>query len=385
VAIAVLWMMAFLVLEAWPLTRPAVVTEARVIELPGVRPGPVLCDEYRSVVVLLGEDGLLRVRSLRGDSVSTRAPRTITLAPAFVRQTGTPEQPLFVVGTRDGRLGLVPVRFRIEFTEEGRRVTPEIRDTIWLEMDPAAAPLRLADAWIDASDSAVGAALLSDGALVVLRRSVRRNLLTGAETVRQTRSEISAPGDLTALVLGPRGGSLFGGASSGALYWWSLGADPASPIVQEQTEAPIRTLTFLLGGRSLVAGLENGRVEVWYPLGGEGGERRLVRVRKLEGDTAPIVEVAPSMRNRSFLALDASGGAALHYSTTGRTLWRGELGTGPLTFAYFAPRGDGALVWGKGGLRELEIGNNCWDALRRGLVRKPRRTGVRLAVEQRRR
>jgi phosphate transport system permease protein len=358
VAAAVLWMMLFLVLEAWPLAGGAVVRVARTVPLPDGRPGPVITDQYRSLAVLLGGDGVLRVRALRADSVPLPPPREITPAPTFLGQGGSPEQRLFVVGTARGTLGIIPVGFDVRFSPEGRIVTPEILDTIWLEVDPNKGTIRLADAWSDAGGAIVSAALLADGNLVLVRRGVRKNLLTGQETVRVTRSELSAPSDLTALVVGPQGRSLFGGTASGELYWWAAGGGPSKPIFHDTVGTPVRVLRTLLGGRTLVVGGEDGTVQVWLPLGaGDGLEQRLIRVRALGQHAAPIARLAPSLRDRSVLSLDDQGGLALHFSTTGRTLWSGNLGTEPPAFASFAPRGDGALVWGGAGLLDLEIEN----------------------------
>src|SRR5690606_29439946 len=121
------------------------------------------------------------------------------------------------------------------------------------------------------------------------------------------------------------GRHLYAGTAQGELYWWDLAdGDTALPQRAVVGSAGVTALTFLIGDRSLVVGQASGALSVWFPVRQADETFQLLRIRDFPARTAAIVRLAPSQRNRTFLALDAGGGVGLYFSTSERLLWQGS-------------------------------------------------------------
>ena len=116
-------------------------------------------------------------------------------------------------------------------------------------------------------------------------------------------------------------------------------------------------LGLLIGDRSLVVGHADGTLGVWFPVRNPDESFTLTPIREFPGLDGAVRHIAPSLRNKGFLAADDSGTVGLFYSTSERTLWRGPSPVESTEVLYFAPRADGAFLVGPGGLAELVIDN----------------------------
>jgi phosphate transport system permease protein len=121
--------------------------------------------------------------------------------------------------------------------------------------------------------------------------------------------------------------------------------------------AAVTALTLLLGDRALVVGQADGTLSTWYLVPQEDGEMRLRRVRDFPPHPGAIRLLAPSQRNKGFLAQDASGLLGLYYSTSERTLWRGASPLGGAQALVFAPKADGAFLAGETEIQALSVRN----------------------------
>ncbi|HEX5757756.1 MAG TPA: ABC transporter permease subunit, partial [Thermoanaerobaculia bacterium] len=319
-----------------------------------------------SHVATLGRDGLVRVARV-GDGRVVLA-RPLLTPPVRLTAAAVPsEGRLFAAATADGRVALAPVEFEVAFAGDRRVVTPRFGAAVVLELDPGRRPLRAVAAQLDAEGNAAAAAVLAGGALALVRRTAEENLLSGEVTESLQRFALATPHEVTSLALDPDQRNLYAGTRGGELLRWELGEAPPRPArAVSAGRVPVTAVALLIGGRSLVVGRRDGALAVWLSVPG-GEEVRLTRVREFPRQGAAIVDIAPSLRDKGFLALDAGGGLGLYHSTAHRTLWRGRSPVAGAEAVAFAPKADAAYVAAGGRVAALDLRNPhpevTWKAL----------------------
>src|SRR4029079_2828521 len=102
--------------------------------------------------------------------------------------------------------------------------------------------------------------------------------------------------------------------------WWTLENGRPGALHTANAGAPVTALNLLLGGRSLAVGQENGALSIWFPVNATGDTARLARTHDFQRQPGAIRRIAPSQRDRSFLAA-GDRELGLYFSTADRTLW----------------------------------------------------------------
>jgi phosphate transport system permease protein len=355
---SILGILIFIVVEVFPLVLPARVEAARKVAVPGAGVvEAVLSDDYRTHVATLDEHGVARVVRLSdGKVVYTAQLPARSLTAAAV----PPQSRAFAAATADGRVLVKSMGFGVTFQGSERVVTPDETPPVSLELDPRKRPLAAFAAQIDADGNVLAAGALADGKLALARRSVEKNEITGEATESLSRAEVEAPGKITALVIDAVQKNLYAGTAGGDLLWWTLqdGQPGAlqSPPHRANAGAPVTALNLLLGGRSLAVGQENGALSVWFPVNETGDTVRLARTHEFPRQPGAIRRIAPSQRDRGFLAAGERE-LGLYFSTADRTLWRGAAPLRGVTALFYAPKADGALLAGGGEVAALNVRN----------------------------
>jgi len=365
---SILGILVFIVVEVFPLVLPARVDTTRKVAVPGAAGAvqAVLSDDYRTHVATLDEHGVVRVERLSDGKVVYTANLP---APAVTAAAVPPQSKAFAAATADGRVLIKSMGFTVSFQGSERVVTPDETPPAALELDPQKRPLAAFAAQIDADGNAIAAGALADGRLAVVRRGVEKNEITGEATASLSRAEVEAPGRITALVIDAPQKSLYAGTAGGDLLWWTLeNGQPAEPPHRANAGAPVTALNLLLGGRSLAVGQENGALSVWFPVTA-GDTVRLARTHELPRQPGAIRRIAPSQRDRSFLAA-GDRELGLYFSTADRTLWTGAAPLRGVTALFYAPKADGALLAGGGQVASLDIRNPHPEVTPRSLFGK---------------
>jgi phosphate transport system permease protein len=385
IIVSILGILVFILGEVWPLLTSAQVSVERTLPLPGGRAGALIADEHRTHVAALGVDGKVRViRKSDGQVVAERdllaaespagpadpaaaaasaaAPAAAPASPAPARElTGmqvAPGNRVLTAATRDGRLILAPVSYGVTFEGQDRRVTPEIADPAILQLDPAGQPLRAFSGQVNEEGTATAAGILADGRLAVVRRSLTENMMTGETRETLGRAEVEVPQRVTTLLVDAEQRNLYAGTAGGELLWWPLEeGTPGAVRASSAGTSPITALNLLIGDRSLVVGQENGALSVWFAVRQGESEKRLTRIRDFPALAGAIRAIAPSSRNKGFLALGQEGGLGLYYSTSHRTLWTGASPLAEGSALVYTPKGDGAYMAGDGRLAVLDVRN----------------------------
>jgi phosphate transport system permease protein len=366
IIVSILGILVFILAEVWPLLSRAQVSVEKTLPLPGGRAGALLADEHRTHVAALGVDG--KVRVIRKSDGQVVAEKDLA-AGGLTGMHLAPGNRVLTAATRDGRVLLAPVEFDVTFEGQDRQITPEIAEPANLQIDPAGQPLRAFAGQVDADGNATAAGILADGRLAVVRHSLTENLMTGETSETLARAEVEVPQRVTTLLVDAAQRNLFAGTAGGELLWWPLEEGTPGPVrASSAGTSPITALNLLIGDRSLVVGQENGALSVWFSVRqGESDNHRLTRVRDFPAHAGAIRAIAPSSRNKGFLALGQEGRLGLYYSTSHRTLWTGAAPLAEGSALVYTPKGDGAYLAGDGRLAVIDVRNPHpeinWQAL----------------------
>jgi phosphate transport system permease protein len=357
---SILGILLFILVEVLPLTSGARVEPGRELPLRGGVPGAVVADEHRSHVAVLSHDGRVRVTDLEsGEQVNDRPFLAGSEGEAELSAiAGAPGQQLLTAATTAGTVAAQRVEWNVSFEGDLRVVSPRFPDPVVFDLDPEGGAVGPFTARVDENGSATAAARLSDGSLAVVHRELEENLFTGETSEAWSRHVVESPPGLTVLLMDGDQRNLYGGTESGELFWWTLSAGETNrQAAAAGDSAAVTALTLLIGDRSLVVGRADGSLSVWFPVRQDDKSRRLTKVREFPSQGGPIRLLAPSMRNKGFVAQDASGQLGLYYSTSERTLWRGRAPLADARALFYSPKADSLLEVAPGRLVELEIDN----------------------------
>jgi phosphate transport system permease protein len=355
VIVSIAGIFAFLVAEVLPVFRSTRVEMARAAEHAGEAPAALLVDEHRTHEALLGRDGVLHVENLETDTESASFP----LAEALVAVAADPEHGAIGGVDAAGVLHAVPVRFATRFESDRRVVSSEIGAPLALALldAPGSATVEGPLAFRSDGERSAAAVALAGGSVALARRSVETNAFTGESSESASRSLVAVGAPVAALAIDPRQEQLYAGTRDGRVLRFDLRQDAAEPEVVSAGGAAVTALATLISGRTLVVGQEDGALSTWFAVPQPEGRPRLTRIRDYPRFDGAVQHVAPSQRDRSFLAASADGGLGLHHSTSGRTLWRDVSPIGAATALGYAPKGDGAALASTGRVAALDVRN----------------------------
>lgn len=188
------------------------------------------------------------------------------------------------------------------------------------------------------------------------RSVVQRNLLTGAERVRTTTTDLPALPEgtqVTAALISTSADRVVISSRDGYIYRYDL-RDSARPTLAERRRVfpdgvAVTAIAFLNGEQTLIVGGSNGAVDAFFRLQRPGVQTmdgfELVRARVHEPQPAAIIDIAAGQRDKSFATTDAEGRVWYRHSTSDQVLFRfarsGDAATTSQAIVY--PRGDGIL------------------------------------------
>ncbi|MGD9851563.1 MAG: ABC transporter permease subunit [Nitrospirales bacterium] len=321
-------------------------------------------DEYQEVVFVLEGNHVRFLQMPHGNPLPEVGGLLeipgIVQSSVLVGQKGN----LLSVGTKDGLLYPVEVRFRPAFEGSIRTIVPTVKLHQSMRVIPEGKELSLhahtkKDEWQSI------AALTTDGTLWLTSVEEPGEFsLSEALNISQQQLVVPEGTTVTRLVLDRFGKRLVAGTQNGELVEWNLQAKSESGtrrVSVSQPDDPVTALEYLIGERTLIVGTGSGQVMTWapqdFPEAGGGG----IPFRKIlsfQSHPSPVQAISWSQRDKGFLTADRQGGIILHHATTGQTVLefnRTEQATAALRFS---PKADGAVWVGTDGqLRTLSIDN----------------------------
>ncbi|MCH8507899.1 MAG: ABC transporter permease subunit [Phycisphaerales bacterium] len=381
VIVAVLGICVYLAYVVLPLfTRGTVGERAEVAA--SVPAGPVVLDQYRLAMAVVDSEGTVRAY-LMSDGSPLGEPVGLTRDAATTVISVARNGQLVATGHENGTVRLGSIGFRsttvradparrpgevwsengdiFEVTETGRAR----RTTMSVEMG---APVALADGSgavvridyrIDPTGRTVLLAVREDGTVAVNTVRTIRPLGGGAPTTRLSASTFSVEPDavprwafVTAdsehVLLVDPDGTVRRYARAGSAY------ERAETIRGVPEGVTVTAANMLLGAQTLLLGDEHGMVRSWHVAGfDEEGAlsrvRRLVMSHEVEGADSAVIEMSPSVRDRSIVILGADGGVRVRHMTSEKVVTSFDAGLPGAAVARLFPRNNGLLVLGSDG------------------------------------
>ena len=343
VIIAVLGILVFIVTEAVPLFSPATLTLSEHVRLasPPLAEGaarlPVFgTDEYRKFIYAVESDG--RLAFYRYDNGETARKLPIPgLGSATVTASSKSLLGNYVAaGTNDGRVSLMQVRFTPQYEAQAMSdLVIELREQGLVEVDPGKRLVRDVS-YLEQDGQKFVAALVTDRDIACW--------WTDADGKEWRASlAVPAPERVTAIRLG-RNGALVAGTDRGNVYHWLPQPEMRLTDVSPVGGGGVTALEWVLGGKSWVAGTEDGSVSGWFraPFG-VGNASAMVRAHTYEPQPSAVVAIAMSGRERSFVTAGRDGSVVLRHFTSERVLAHVSVGETARALL-ITPKADGLLV-----------------------------------------
>ncbi len=183
------------------------------------------------------------------------------------------------------------------------------------------------------------------GELHIYQECVQKNIL-GKETRNVYRQKIEAQdtGAISSTVMDHAGNVVYMGTENGELLLWDL-REAGKAVLQSRVKAassPIKALALIFGEISVAVGDAEGAINTWSLVRDSHDEtvRHLRRTHAFAPCGHAIQTIAPSMRDKCFLALNISGEAVLGHMTSERRLLALHPDA-PLRWVTLSARGNG--------------------------------------------
>ncbi|MFV9616292.1 MAG: ABC transporter permease subunit [Gammaproteobacteria bacterium] len=242
--------------------------------------------------------------------------------PAKISSVGS-NLDIVVLGLENGSALAVRYKFDLSYPDDVRVLTPRLEFPLGeepLSLDESGHAL--AQIAIQLSENVVGlGAKTVDHRLVFARYLREESFISGEITIElESRSELEFEGKISSIALSPGLDHLYAAAEDGILVDYLLDEDGADGVAKEyKFKHEISHLKMLLGGSSLLVGLENGEVQQWMSVRKEGG-RELTFIRNFHESNNPVTYIATEQQRKGFAVADTAGQITLFYSTSQRTL-----------------------------------------------------------------
>ncbi|HUM03787.1 MAG TPA: hypothetical protein VL084_15980, partial [Thermoanaerobaculia bacterium] len=350
---------ALILSQTFPLFRNPEATLEASTALAGGR-GPTLdgiTNEYRDLVALVTATGGLKVVDLAKGAVAKEIPLPET-GGRHVTSVARTFRGELALGLEDGRVLLLAPRWQTTFPDGKRRSEFFATVTGTLAPDPLSRPVRVLALSRPESGADVVASSPAPGSLFLAAAAGDE---PGSAPSSFDLSPLLGGESVSALSFHDRGRLLEAGTTSGKILSFDV-SEPNEPkalgavVIHPDAPAPVTVLGSLIGGQTLVAGDEKGRVA---GLGRQrikgGGEGKTLGVTKVfPSHRARVTAFAASPRGKTFLTGDETGRVHATFATNERPLVDVASGS-PIVSLAVAPKGDGFLALGQAGLKEFRL------------------------------
>ena len=327
-------------------------------------------EEQNQVALRLGNDGQARFFSVQTGELL----RSIELpvpAGSHIVSAGqdTPGNRRIVLGLDNGQVLVAEHNYKVSYPNGQKTITPQLDYPFGeapLQLDPQGRPITHAAISLNGKTLIVAGS--TEGELQALRIAATENLLTGETSLEQQRlqlPQLSEP--IKALRIDPRHMWLFALSGNASVDVFDLRRKQLNGRYKLLAgKGEITTVSWLLGGISLMVGDSSGGIGQWFMVRGADGQAELKNVRNFQLGDQPIRQIIPEERRKGFLALDASGKLGVFHSTAHRTLLTQQVAEGAAVAA-MSPRATRLLVESGNQLQRFVIDNPhpeiSWSAL----------------------
>ncbi|MEN2507128.1 ABC transporter permease subunit [Stutzerimonas stutzeri] len=327
-------------------------------------------EEQNQVALRLGNDGQARFFSVQTGEL-LRSVELPVPAGSHIVSAGqdTPGNRRIVLGLDNGQVLVAEHNYKVSYPNGQKTITPQLDYPFGeapLQLDPQGRPITHAAISLNGKTLIVAGS--TEGELQALRIAATENLLTGETSLEQQRlqlPQLSEP--IKALRIDPRHMWLFALSGNASIDVFDLRRKQLNGRYKLLSgKGEITTVSWLLGGISLMVGDSSGGIGQWFMVRGADGQAELKNVRNFQLGDQPIRQIIPEERRKGFLALDASGKLGVFHSTAHRTLLTQQVAEGAAVAA-MSPRATRLLVESGNQLQRFVIDNPhpeiSWSAL----------------------
>lgn len=303
------------------------------------------------------------------------------------------------LGTNDGRILTVSVNFSESFDNGKRTIFPEISEAETVQANNEGKGIACITSRGDGS-ATVTAVHTVDGRLILISSEVERTLFGegekkeikkditglivqhsldqsslksyedkitpfakkgnggGQEKHERTGTRVASTSilhssvqkdeiEITSMALDLFMENLYVGTSSGEIFHINV-QDRENPFLAEMvrvSDKAVTALGFLLGDISLVVGDQYGSVNIWMQVRDAVSPSgwALKKIHTLKSHNAPVIAIAPSMRDKGFVTAATDGTIHLSHATSEQTRLNLETKSLPAALA-FSPKANGILA-----------------------------------------
>lgn len=379
---AILLIFFYLLWEVAPLFKPSSLDDRGQYSLPLAAAG----DDGRTLLLALEEQNEVGSRltaagelvffdATTGAVVNSvpvvHADRTALTAVA----TPSPGGETLALGFADGHVVIAHQSFHVSYPDNVKTVEAAVdypygEEPVALFAADAAAKARpITQLALHAGDDGYRlAARAADGTVVIRGVETTENMMTGETTLAETeRKEFVVDGDVQALHFNNDGWFLFAVLADGRVRAYDV--REAAPVMQQVSLADGAKATasaMLLGQISLLVGDDQGRITQLFMVRDAQNNYALTPIRSMRLSDAPIVQIVPEQRRKSFAVADAAGTVGFISATAERLALAEKIATGSAGIAV-SPRGDRLFVVEGNELRVHDVHNEhpdvSWSAL----------------------
>ena len=327
-------------------------------------------EEQNQVALRLGNDGQARFFSVQTGEL-LRSVELPVPAGSHIVSAGqdTPGNRRIVLGLDNGQVLVAEHNYKVSYPNGQKTITPQLDYPFGeapLQLDPQGRPITHAAISLNGKTLIVAGS--TEGELQALHIAATENLLTGETSLEQQRlqlPQLSEP--IKALRIDPRHMWLFALSGNASIDVFDLRRKQLNGRYKLLAgKGEITTVSWLLGGISLMVGDSSGGIGQWFMVRGADGQAELKNVRNFQLGDQPIRQIIPEERRKGFLALDASGKLGVFHSTAHRTLLTQQVAEGAAVAA-MSPRATRLLVESGNQLQRFVIDNPhpeiSWSAL----------------------
>lgn len=324
VIIAILLIFFYLLHVVIPMFESAEIKESATYTVPG---------EAKTLHIGLEEQGTTGIRFMdnghvvffdtaSGDTILDKAlglPAKITSVASNLD--------LVVLGLENGSALVVQYKFDLSYPDDVRTLTPRLAFPLGEELlvlDESSQALT--NIVIQLNDDGAGlAATTSDNRLVFTRYLREESFISEEVTTElESKSELTFDTGVNSIALTPTLDHLYTATANGVLTDFPLdedgfNSDSTNGSTEYNLKQEITRIQLLLGGSSLLIGLENGEVQQWMSVRTDDG-RELTFIRNFHENTQAVSSIATEHQRKGFAVADIQGDITLYYSTSQRTL-----------------------------------------------------------------
>jgi phosphate transport system permease protein len=361
VVVALALIFVYLFYEVFPMLRPADVTPVAAYVMPAGVAGDQVVDvateRYTEVAGVYGRDGRVTFLNPRNGEllkrVSLPLPEGVTVvssAPAEVKYG------LLAHGLSDGRVLVTQLEYTVTYPDDVRHTEPEITYPLGeqpLMLDEQGAPL--AAVGIQAvGEGFTLAGATADGRLTLAIYSAAVSFMTGeVEIKRESYALPQLAGRPIHILINKNMRNLFVADTEGYVSHYDI-VDPDEPRLLERVHVvadgvTINAMRYLSGTVSLIVGGSDGSLAQWFPVRDEQNQYHLTHIRDFESHPGAITFIAPEYSRKGFVAGDAGGNVAAHFTTSGRTVLMEKVADAAISGITMSPVNDTLLVTDAGG------------------------------------